>query len=144
MPCMISRWSLDLVFIVFVIRESDPNNALSLWMMRSSLLPMGGRGSLIVCGWVCCPWGQKTTCKRDPIWHPFSTTYGGERKTLRVWVRLLSMGPRDCIPKRTISCQLWMGGSPDLSMWLCGIFVINYPYVIFYSFGNYIVSAHRS
>ncbi|KAL4625553.1 hypothetical protein ACB092_05G034700 [Castanea dentata] len=35
---------------------------------------------------LCCPWG--------------------ERKTLRVWVRPLSMGPRVCIPERTISCQL--------------------------------------
>ena len=29
---------------------------------------------------------------------------GGERKTLRVWGRLLSMGPRVCILERTISC----------------------------------------
>ena len=55
----------------------------------------------------------------------------GERKTLRVWVRLLSMGPRVCIPKRTISCQLRMGGSPDRSMWQDGRFVIKFPYVDF-------------
>ena len=44
----------------------------------------------------CCPWG--------------------ERKTLRVWMRLLFMGPRVCIPKTTVSCQLWIGGSFDWSM----------------------------
>ena len=55
---------------------------------------------------LCCPWGK--------------------RKTLRVWVRLLSIGPRVCIPERTISCQLRMGGSLNWSMWQCGRFVIIY------------------
>ena len=49
-----------------------------------------------------------------------------ERKTLRVQMRLLFMGPRVCIPKRIISCQLRIGGSPNQSMWQCGIFVIIY------------------
>ena len=72
---------------------------------------------------LCCPWG--------------------ERKTLKVWVRLLSMGPRVCIQERTISCQLWMGGSPDQSMWVVWYICDNLPYVRYYGFGNYIVSAHR-
>ena len=58
-------------------------NALSLWMTRSSLLPMGGRGSLIVCGWGYCPWGQETTCRRGPIWRALSVAYGGWEKPWR-------------------------------------------------------------
>ena len=89
----------------------------------------------------CYPWGKRFL---DCVWmrllpmgpkhHMQKMSYltrstccpERERKTLRVWVRLLSMGPRDCIPESTISCQLWMGGSPDRSMWLCGIFMIIY------------------
>ena len=67
MPCVISRWSSNLVYVVFVAMDQIQVNALSLWMMRSSLLPMGGRDFLIVCGWGCYPWGQETTCKRGPI-----------------------------------------------------------------------------
>ena len=58
-------------------------NALSLWMTRSSLLLMGGRGSLIVCGWGYCPWDQETTCKRGPIWRALSAAHwGGGEKNL--------------------------------------------------------------
>ena len=55
-------------------------SALSLWMTCSSLLPIGGRGSLIVCAWGCCPWGQETTCKRGPIWRALSAAHGGREK----------------------------------------------------------------
>ena len=37
-----------------------------------------------------------------------------------------AIGLRDYIPDKTISCQLWIGGSLDQCMWQCGIFVINY------------------
>jgi len=66
---------------------------------------------LIVCGWGCCPWGQKTTCKRGSIWRILPVAHRGREKTLRVWVRLLPIGLRDYILQRTISCQLWMSGS---------------------------------
>ena len=77
-----------------------------------------------------CPWGKEVpwlcvgeessylTCSLYCLWW--------ERKTLRVLVRLLFMGPRVCILERTISCQLWMGGSLDRSMWQCGRFMIIY------------------
>ena len=47
----------------------------------------------------------------------FPVVHGGKRFFDCVWVRLLSIGLRVCIPERTISCQLWMGGSPDWSLW---------------------------
>ena len=53
---------------------------LSLWMMHSSMLHIGGRYSLIVYGWGCCPWGQKTTCKRGPIWRTLSAAHRGREK----------------------------------------------------------------
>ena len=86
-------------------------------------------------GWLvlpCCPWGEEVPwlCVGEAASHRAKRPHArevlfvalyllprGERKTLRVWVRLLSMGPRVCIPKWTISCQLWMGGSLDRSMW---------------------------
>ena len=95
-------------------------------------------------GWCvlpCCPWGKRfldCVCERllpmGPKEHMQKRSYlmhslycpWGKRKTLTVWVRLLSMEPRVCIPERTISCQLWMGGSFDQFMWLYSIFVINY------------------
>ena len=106
MPYVISRWSPDLVFVVFVIMESNPGQCpftlddaffldtyggkrfLDYVWVR--LLSMGPRDHMQEKSYLtrslCCPWG--------------------ERKTLRVWVRLLSIGPRVCIPERTISCQL--------------------------------------
>ena len=126
MLCVISWWSFNLVSIVFVTTESNPshcpftlddaffpathggNKFLDCVWVR--LLPMGPRDHMQERSYLtrslCCPWE--------------------ERKTLRVWVRLLSMRPRVYISERTILCQLWMGGFPDWSMWLCGIFVINY------------------
>nr|POE50058.1 hypothetical protein CFP56_68469 [Quercus suber] len=54
------------------------------------LLPMGPRDHMQERSYLtrsfCCPWG--------------------ERKILRVLVRLSFMGPRVCISERTISCQL--------------------------------------
>ena len=117
MPWVISRWSSDLVSVVFVTTESNPGQCTftlddtfftavhrgkrfldCVWVR---LLPMGPRDHMQERSYLtrslCCPWG--------------------ERKTLRVWVRLLSMGLRVCILKRTISCQLWMSGSLDQSMW---------------------------
>ena len=118
MPCVISRWSPDLVLVVFVTMESNQGQCpftlddtfffpaihgekrfLDCVCVR--LLSMGPRDHMQERSYLtrslCCPWR--------------------ERKTLRVWVRLLSMRPRVCIPKRTISCQLWMGGSPNQSLW---------------------------
>ena len=80
MPCVISQWSPDLVSVVFVTMESNQGQCPSLWMTRSSLLSMGGRGSLIVCGWDCCLWGQETKCKRKPIWRALSTAHGEREK----------------------------------------------------------------
>ena len=92
----------DLVFIVFVTMESNPSQCpftlddaffltahegkKFLNCVRVRLLPMGPRDHMQERSYLtrsfCCLWR--------------------ERKTLRVWVRLLSMGPRVCIPKRTI------------------------------------------
>ena len=117
MPCVISQWSPYLVSVVFMTTESNLGQCLFtlddaffptthggkrflnyVWVR---LLLMGPRDHMQERSYLthslCCPW-----------W---------ERKTLRVWVRLLSVGPRNCIPERTISCQLWIGGSPNRSMW---------------------------
>ena len=90
---------------------------LLVWMTCSSPLPIRGRDSLIVCGWDCYPWGQKTTSKRCPIWRILPAAHEKRDKILRVKVKLLPMGPRDYIPEMTISCQLRMRGSPDKSIW---------------------------
>ena len=80
MSCVISRWSPDLVFVVFMTTESDSGQCPFTLMTRSFLLPMGERGFLIVCGWGCCPWGRETTCKRGPIWCTLFTAHGGREK----------------------------------------------------------------
>ena len=48
--------------------------------------------------------GAKRPHAREVLFDALSLLPMGERKTLRVWVRLLSMGPRVYIPERTISC----------------------------------------
>ena len=71
---------------------------------------------------LCCPWG--------------------ERKTLRVWVRLLSMELRACIPKDNIMPIVdgWIPWPVYVVVWyLCD----KLPYVRFHGFGNYIVGAYR-
>ena len=117
MPCVISWWSLNLVSIVFVTTKSNPGQYPftldgaffhaaheekmfldCVWVWLLSIGPkdhMQKRSYLTRT--LCCPWR--------------------ERKILRVWVRLLSMEPRVCISEGTISCQLWMDGSLDRSMW---------------------------
>ena len=115
-----------MVFIVFVTMESNPGQCPVT--LDDTFFPAAHRGKRFLdCVWVRLLFmGPKDhmqkrsylTCSLYCLW--------GERKTLRVWVRLLSMGPRVCIPNRIISCQLWMGGSPNRSMWLCGIFLIIY------------------
>ena len=79
-PCVISRWSPDLVFVVFVIMESDPGQC--PFTLDDVFFPVahGGRDSLIMYGQGCYQWGQKITCKRGPIWHALSTTHGGREK----------------------------------------------------------------
>ena len=89
MSCVISRWSPDLVFVVFVTMESNPGQCLFtlddaffpathggkrfldyVWVR---LLSMGPRDHMQERSYLtrslCCPWGQETTWKTGPIWH---------------------------------------------------------------------------
>ena len=116
-PCVISRWSPDLVSVIFVTMESNPGQC--PYTLDDAFFPIAPEGKRFLdCVWVrLLPMGPRDhmqersylTCSLYCPW--------GDKKTLRVWVRLLSMGPRVCIPERTISCQLWMDGSPNRSMW---------------------------
>ena len=115
--CVIFQWSLDLVSIVFVIMESSSDQC--PFTLDDVFFPTThGRKMFLNCVWVrLLPMGprdhmQKRSYLTRSLYYPW-----GERKTLRVWVRLLSMGPRVCILERTISCQLWMGGSSNRFMW---------------------------
>ena len=66
MPCVISRWSPNLVSVVFVTTESNPGQ---------------------------CPFTL------DDAFFP--VVHGGKRFLDCVWVRLLSMGPRDHMQERS-------------------------------------------
>ena len=116
-PCVISRWSPDLVSVVFVTMESNPGQC--PFTLDNAFFPaVHGEKRFLDCMWVrLLPMEPRDHMQeRSYLTHSLYCPWG-ERKTLRVWVRLLSMGPRVFIPKRTILCQLWMGGSPDRSMW---------------------------
>ena len=126
MSCVISQWSPDLVFAIFVTMKSNIGQC--AFTLDDAFFPAAhGRKRFLDCIWVrLLPMGpkdhmQKRSYLTRSLYYPW-----GERKTLRVWVRLLSMGPRVYILEMKISCQLWIGGSPNRSMWYCGIFVINY------------------
>ena len=116
MPCVISMWSPDLVSVVFVTMESDPGQCPFTLDDMFFLAAHGGK-RFLDCVWMrLLPMGPKDHMQKRSYLTCFPYYPWGERKTLKVWVRLLPIGPRDCIPKKTIWCQLWMGGSPDWSM----------------------------
>ena len=80
MPCVISRWSPDLVSVVFVTTES--NQSQCLFTLDDAFFPIihGGK-RLLDCVWVrLLPMGQETTCKRGPIWRALSAIHGGREK----------------------------------------------------------------
>ena len=117
MPYVISRWSPDLVFVVFVTTKSNPSQY--PFTLDDALFPAVYRGKRYLdCVWVrLLPMGPRDHIQeRSYLTHSLCCPWG-ERKILRVWMRLMSMGPRVCIPERTISCQLWIGRFPDRSMW---------------------------
>ena len=142
MSCVISLWSPDLVFVVFVTIESNPGQC--PFTLDDAFFPAAHGGKKFLdCVWVRLlsmgprDYMQERSYLTRSLYCPW-----GERKTLRVWVRLLSIELRVCIPERTISCQLWMGGSPNRSVvvwYICD----NLPCVRYYDFGNYIVGTHR-
>ena len=117
MPCVISQWSLDLVSIVFVKMESNPGQC--PFTLDDTFFPTDRRGKKFLdCVWMRLLSMRPNDHMQKRSYLTCSLCYlWGERKTLRVWVRLLSMGPRVCIPERIRSCQLWMGGSPNQSKW---------------------------
>ena len=117
MPCVISRWSPDLVFIIFVTKESNLGQCPFTLDDAFFLVAYGGK-RFLNCVWVrLLSLGPKDHMQKKFYLMRSLCWPWGERKTLRVWVRLLSIGPRVCIPERTISCQLWMSRSPDRFMW---------------------------
>ena len=117
LPCVISQWSPDLVFVIFVTTKSNPGQC--PFTLDGAFFPAAHRGKRFLdCVWVgLLPMGPRDHMQeRSYLTHSLCCPWG-ERKILRVWMRLMSMGPRVCIPERTISCQLWIGRFPDRSMW---------------------------
>ena len=117
MPCVISWWSPDLVSVIFVTTELDLGQR--PFTLDDAFFPVAhGRKMFLDCVWVrLLPIRPKDHMQKRSYLMRSPCCAWGERKTLRVWIRLLIMGSRDYIIERTISCQLWMGGSPDRSMW---------------------------
>ena len=80
MPCVISWWSPNLVSVIFVTTKSDLGQCPFTLDDAFFLAAYGGKNSLIVYGWGCCPCSQETTCKRGPIWRALLVAYGGREK----------------------------------------------------------------
>ena len=80
MPCVISRWSPDLIFVVFVTTESDLGQC-SFTLDDAFFLAAHGGKRLLDYVWVrLLPMGQETTCKRGLIWRALSAAHGGREK----------------------------------------------------------------
>ena len=139
MPCVISRWSPDLVFIVFVTTELNLGQC--PFTLDDAFFPVAHGGKRFLdCVWVrLLPMGPRDHMQERPYLTCSLYFSWGERKTLRVRVRLLSMWPRVYIPES----QLWMGGSPDRYYVVVWYICDKLLYVRFYGFENYIVGAHR-
>ena len=118
-------------------------NALSLWMIRSSLLPMRGKGSLIVCRWGYCPWGQETTCRRGPIWRALSLLPMGGEKNLEGMGEVVVYGAKSLHTTEDNFMPVVNGWIPWPVYVLVWYIYDNLPYVKHYDFGNYIVGAHK-
>ena len=107
----------NLVFVVFVTTESNPGQC--PFTLDDAFFPTvyGGKRFLDYVWVGLLSMGHKDHMqKRSYLTRSLYCSWE-ERKTLRVWVRLLSMGSRVCISERKISCQLWMSESPNRSMW---------------------------
>ena len=105
-------------------------------MTRSSLLPMGGKGSLIVCGWgCCCRWGQETTCKRGPIWHALFATHGREKNLEVMGEAVVHRAKKSLHTKEDNIMPIvneWISWLVYVVVWyICD----KLPYVRFYDFG---------
>lgn len=103
--------------------------------IRSKLVPFYLKWRALPCG----IWGKKVSlivCVGEAITDRAKRQH--VKEVLYIWCVLLyylwektqnleSMGEvatlRDYILEETISCQLWVGGSPDLSMWQYGVFL---------------------
>ena len=123
MPWVIFRWSLDLVFIIFVTIELDPGQC--PFTLDDAFFPVAHGGKMFL----------NCVGETAVLFDAFSLLPMGVEKNLEgMWVRLLSIGSRDCILEKIVSCLLWMGGS---LIDLCGSVVIcdKLPYIRFYGFG---------
>ena len=93
-----------MAFVVFVTMESNLGQC-PFTLDDAFFLAAHGRKRFLDFVWVgLLPMGprdhmQERSYLTRSLYYPW-----GERKTLRVWVRLLSMGPIVCIPEMTISC----------------------------------------
>ena len=143
MPCVISRWSPDLVSVVFVTTKSNQGQcpfALDdaffpavhgrkrfLDCMRVRLLPMGPRDHLqerfyLTCS-LCCPWGERKNLEGmgEATVHGAKSLHTKEDNIMTV-------------------VNEWIPWPVYVVVWyICD----KLPYVRFYDFRNYIVSTHR-
>ena len=131
---MISRWSPDLVFIIFMTMKSDPGQC--PFTLDDAFFPVAheGRGSLIVCVWGCCPWGQKNTCKRGPIWRALSAADGGEKNFKGIGETAVHGAKRLRTRKDDIMpvVNRWIPWLVYVVVWyICD----KLPYIRFYGFG---------
>ena len=120
MPCVISRWSPDLVSVVFVTTESDLGQC--PFTLDDAFFPTAHRGKRFLdCVWVrLLPMRPRDhmqersylTCSLYCLW--------GERKTLRVWVTCCLWGQESAYQRGQYhaSCE-WV----DPLTGLCGSMV---------------------
>ena len=143
MPCVISRWSPDLVFVVFVIMESDPGQC--PFTLDDAFFPIayGGKRFLNYVWVRLLSMGAKRPHAKEILFDAFSLLPMGGKKNL------------ECIGEATVHRAKSLHTKEDNIMpivngWIpWPVYVVvwyicdNLPHVRYYSFGNYIIGAHR-
>ena len=143
MSCVISRWLLDLVSIVFMTTESNQgqcpftlNDAFFLTVHRGEEVP-----------WLCVgeavAYGTKRPHAREGLFNALSLLPMGREKNLKGMGEVTVHAAKSLHTKEDNIMPVVKGWIPWPVYMVVWYIWDKLPYVRFYDFGNYIVSTHR-
>ena len=143
MPCVISRWSPDLISVVFVTTES--NQGQCPFTLDDAFFPavQGGK-RFLDCVWVkLLPMGPRDHMQESSyLTHSLYYPWGGE-KNLKGMGEAAVHGAKSLHTREDNIMTVvnrWIPWPVYVVVWyICD----KLPYNRFYGFGNYIVSTHR-
>ena len=143
MPCVISRWSPDLVSVVFVTTKSNQGQC-PFTLDDAFFSAVHGEKRFFDCVWVrLLLMGPRDHMQeRSYLTHSLYCPWE-ERKTLRVLGEATVYGDKSLHTKKDNIMPVVNGWIPWPVYVVVWYICDKLPYVRFYDFRNYIVSTHR-